>query len=268
MSPSTWLIRSVAIFKDPTEVERAARDQDADCARIHAAIDAAEKAMAAVEDQQLYPDERRHEWCAIRDQTILGVRHVRHNIIQRAAEAKQTERWMVHKWLSQVNDGRVLREFTADLEQVPTNVLVDYLRYLIRFGDLARMQSVSAVFAARQDNQRYRPTFDNMLGQFTLSQCWPLGERIAKIYRLAVDMDMKITDLFAHCTTKRLCATSQPPSRVEAPSLRAPDVNAALPSKPVMAMQLLPGLPHDHLSRPMNLLVTPIRRIREMQLVN
>ena len=103
------------MFKDATEAERAERDQDADYARIDAAIDAAETAIAALEGRQLSPDERGKEWFALRDRTILAIRNVRHNIIKRANEAKLTERWMVEKWLREVNDGSILREFAADL---------------------------------------------------------------------------------------------------------------------------------------------------------
>jgi hypothetical protein len=216
------------MFKDATEVERAERDQDADFARIDAAIDAAEKAITALEGRQLCPDERRKEWSAIRDRTILAIRDVRDNIIKRATQAKQTESWMVKKWLREVSDGRVLREFTADLQKVPTKGLVDYLRYLIQFGDLARIQSVSAVFAVRPDNQRYDVTFNKILGQFTLSQCGSIGERIAKIYHSAEKIDVKITDVFyAHCITQRLRApASQPLARVEAPMIASMDIHA------------------------------------------
>ena len=133
------------MFKDADEVERAERDQDADCARIDAAIDAAEKAIAAIEARQPYPDERREQLSAIRDRTILAIRNVRHNIMKRANKAKQTERWMVQKWLHEVNDDRILSEYTADLQKVPTQGLFDYLGYLIRVDDLARIQSVNAV---------------------------------------------------------------------------------------------------------------------------
>jgi hypothetical protein len=255
------------MFKDAPEAERAERDQDADCARIDAAIDAAEKAIAALEGRQLSPDERAKEWSAIRDRTILAIRNVRHNVINRANEAKQTERWMVEKWLREVNTGTILREFTADLQKAPTSGLVDYLHYLVQFGDLARIQSVSAVFAAREDNQRYKSTFEKMLGQFTLSQCGSLRERIAKIYHIAEKMDVKIADLFsAHCTTKRPCApSSQALARIEAPSFGALDIDALLPSEPGRAIQLLPRPSDHHLSRPANSVMAAAPMIGEMQ---
>jgi hypothetical protein len=188
---------SVNLFKDPAEVERAEQDQEADCARINAVIEAAEKALSALLARQLNPNEIRNERSAIRDRTILAVRDVRHNIIKRANSAKQTGRWMVEKWLYEINDGRIMREFAADLEQVPTRDLVDYLRYLIQFVDLARIQTINAVFAARADNQRYKTSFDKMLGQFTLSQCGTVGARIANICDLADIMDAKITSLLS-----------------------------------------------------------------------
>jgi hypothetical protein len=64
------------MFKNVTESERAERDQDADSVRIHAAIAAAEKAIAALAARQLGPDETCKEWCAIRDRTTLAIRNV------------------------------------------------------------------------------------------------------------------------------------------------------------------------------------------------
>jgi hypothetical protein len=99
-----------------------------------------------------------NKWSAIRDRTILGIRNVRHNVVRRAAAAKETEIWMVVKFLREVRDGRVLREFTADLKEVPTKNLLDYLRYLIQIGDVARIQSLGAVFATRNDRRPYSAT--------------------------------------------------------------------------------------------------------------
>jgi hypothetical protein len=62
------------MFKDGVEAERAARDQDADWARIDAAIDLAGQDTAALQTRQIDPDETRKEWFAIRDRTILAVR--------------------------------------------------------------------------------------------------------------------------------------------------------------------------------------------------
>ena len=227
-----WL-RSIAMFKSPTDVERAKRDQDADSARIHAAIEAAEKTIAALAARQLDPDEVRKEWSAIRDRTILAIGNVRNNLKQRASSAKQTERWMAEKWLREVNDGRILREFTAELQKVPTRSLLDYLRYLIQFGDLARIQSVNAVFAARADNQRYKTSFDTMLGQFTLSKCGITGAYIAKIYDLAEMVDVRIANLFsAPCMTKRPPSPlSEPLPRIEGPSINPRHVDVSLPSE-------------------------------------
>ncbi len=240
------------MFRDAFEVERAERDQDADSARINVAIDAAEKAIAALATQQLYPDETRKEWSAIRDRTIIAIRNVRHNVIKRANFAKQTERWMVEKWLHEINDGWILGEFTADMQKVPTRGLLDYLRYLIQFGDLARIQSINAVFSARSDNQRYKSSFDKMLGQFTLSQCGVIGARIAKIYEWAELVDARILHLFsAHCTTRRPSLTvSLPLPRVEGPSIGALDVDLSLARVPRRANQFLQKPFTDDLSRP------------------
>ena len=215
------------MFKDPAEVERAERAQEADSARINAAVEAAEKAITALVSEQLEPADIRNAWSAIRDRTILAVRDVRHNIIKRATAAKETERWMVEKWLRQVNDAKIVHEFTAELQKVTTKDLVDYLRYLIQVGDLARIQSVNAVFATRADKRHYQASFNKMLGQFTLSQCGTIGARIAKICDLAEGVDQRLAQLFSvHYRSKRPClAFSEPLPRLEGPRIGAPDDN-------------------------------------------
>lgn len=104
------------MFKDAAEAEQAERDQDADCARIDAAIRSGEQEIAALEGQQLDPDEMRKEWSAIRDRTIVIIRDARHNVLNRAKEAKATERWMTEK-LMQENKDKVLCEFSVMLEE-------------------------------------------------------------------------------------------------------------------------------------------------------
>ena len=213
------------MFKSATEVERAERDQHADCARIDAALDSAKKNIAAVESLQLDPDEIRKQWSAIRDRTILGIRNVRHNVVRRAAAAKETEIWMVVKFLREVRDGRVLREFSAELKEVPTKNLLDYLRYVIQIGDVARIQSLGAVFATRNDRRPYSATFGKMLTEFTLAQSGSMGERIPKIYLLAETTDARLVDVFYACGRTRLRApTSQPllePPRIDALGIEA-----------------------------------------------
>jgi hypothetical protein len=210
------------------EAERAERDQDANCARIDAAIGLAEQDIAALRGRQLDQDEIRKEWSAIRDRTILAIRDVRRNIVKRANEAKETETWMIEKLLRKESDGRVLREFSATLQEVPTKELLDYLRYLIQIGDLARIQSVRVVFAARDDHQRFDVTFDRMLSQFALAECGDLGERLARICRSAEKADARVAGLFcAHGATNRSRApTSQRLAQVEAPMINAPDIDA------------------------------------------
>ena len=53
------------MLKGVIEAERAERDQEADCARINAAIGLAEQDIAALESRQLEPDEMREKWSAI-----------------------------------------------------------------------------------------------------------------------------------------------------------------------------------------------------------
>jgi hypothetical protein len=93
------------MLKDAIEAER---DQDADCARIDAAICLSERDIAALEDRQLDSDEMRREWSTIRDRTIFAIRDMVHNVIKRAKEAKATEDAMVQKLVCEESDGRVM----------------------------------------------------------------------------------------------------------------------------------------------------------------
>jgi hypothetical protein len=183
------------MFKDAAEAEQAERDQDADCARIDAAIRSGEQEIAALEGQQLDPDEMLKEWSAIRDRTIVIIRDARHNVLNRAKEAKATERWMTEKLMQESKD-KVLCEFSVMLKEVPTKDIVDYLRYLILIGDRARIQSVSEVFAARKDRQSYDVTFSKMLAQFALAECGELGGRLSRICHSADKVDARVADLF------------------------------------------------------------------------
>ena len=193
------------------EAEQAERDQDADCARIDAAIALAEQDIAAFEDRQPAPDEIRKQWFAIRDRTILAIRDVRNNVVRRANEAKATERWMIEKLMREGIDERVLREFSITLKGVPTKELVDYLRYLIQIGDRARIQTIREVFAARDDRQAYNVSFDKMLAQFAVAEYGDLGERLTRICRLAEKVDARLANLFcAYGITNRSRALSPP----------------------------------------------------------
>jgi hypothetical protein len=219
--------RSIAMLKDVIEAERAEQDQDADCARIDAATALAEQEIAALEGQHLGPHEIRREWSAIRDRTILAIRDVRRNIAKRAHDAKETETWIIEK-LCQESDGRVLREFSATLQEVPTRGLLDYLRYLIQIGDLARIQSICVVFAGRDDHQRYNVAFNRMLSQFALAECGVLGERVARICRSAEKADARVADLFcAYGDQRSRAPTSQQPAQIEALMIDHLDIDGA-----------------------------------------
>jgi len=184
------------MLKDLLEAERAERNQEADCALIDAAVRLADREIAFFEGRQLDPDELRKKWCAIRDRTILVVRDVRRNVVRRANEAKETERWLIEKWFREKSDDAVLGELSSTLEQVPTKGLLEYLTCLIEVGDLARIQCVCMVFATRHDRQQYQVSFDKVLTQFVLNRCGAMGERLARILHSAGQVDAKIADLF------------------------------------------------------------------------
>ena len=197
------------MLKRAVDAEQAERDQDADCARIDAAIALAEKDIAALEDRQLAPDEIRKRWFAIRDRTILAIRDVRNNIVKRANETKATQRWMIEKFVTDESDERILREFSITLREVPTKELVDYLRYLIQIADRARIQTICAVFAARDDRSACKLSFDKMLAQFAGAEYGDICERLIRICRLAEKVDARLANLFcAYSITNRSRAIS------------------------------------------------------------
>jgi len=210
---SRWCI---AMLRNAVEAERAERDQDADCARIEAAVDMAKQAITALEHQQLDTEEIHEKWSAIRDQTIFVIREVRRNIIRRAKEAEETERSIIQKFWQEQSDGGVIHAFSAELQKVPTQRLLDYLRYLIQVDDLARIQSLRMVFKARVDHRRHEPTFDGMLAQFARAKCGDLGERLVRICRLAQRTDAIIANLLsAQGKINRSCEPT-PHQQVEA----------------------------------------------------
>jgi hypothetical protein len=214
---------------DTLEAETAERDQDADCARIDAAISLSEQHIAALEDQQLDSDELRKQWSAIRDRTILAIRDVVNNVVKRAAEARATEDWITQRLEREESDKRVMDEFAITLKEVPTRKLVDYLGYLVQIGDRARIQSVRMVFAGREDRKAYDVTFGKMLAQFALAEHGDLGERLARICRLAEKVDARIANLFyAYSITNRSRYLVPPqPVQVKAPRVDVVDVGMA-----------------------------------------
>jgi hypothetical protein len=218
----------VLMLKDAIEAERAERDQDADCARIDAVIGSSEQDIAVLEDRQLDSDEMRKEWSAIRDRTILAIRDLLHKVAKRANDAKAAEEWVIEKLMREESDGRVMREFSVALKEVPTRELLAYLRYLVQIGDRARIQSVRIVFASREDRQAYDVTFRKMLAQFALAEYGDLGERLTRICRLAAKVDERVVNLFcAYSITNRSRALTLPQlAQVKAPMIDAVDVTA------------------------------------------
>jgi hypothetical protein len=184
------------------EAEHAERDQHADYARIDDAIRLAEQNIGALESRQLEPHETRKKWLAIRDRTILAIREARGNMIKRANEAKETRSRMIETFFCDVPSPH---EFASTLQDVPTKGLLDYLNYVIRIGDVGRVQCIRVVFKARGDHHRYDFTFEKMLAQFALAEFGGLEERLTRICRLADEVDAALAAIFAaHISTNRL----------------------------------------------------------------
>jgi len=185
------------MLKDVVQVER---DQEADCGRIDAAVSLAETALAALASS----DDSHKRRCELRDRTILSVADVRRNIIRRARQAEETRRKMIKAFFHDKVPSQRTIEYAAMLHDVPTSALVHHLRYLIRSGELDRVEGVFHAFENRADRHFYIGAFDEIAAESAFANSGDeLAERLARICRLADETDAKLTDLwFRHISPK------------------------------------------------------------------
>ena len=120
------------------------------------------------------------------------------------------------------------------LHDVSTSALVHHLRYLIRSGELDRVEGVYHAFENRADRHLYIGAFDEIAAQGALANSGgELVKRLATICRLADETDAKLTDVWFcqigqrirnELPTTRWPKHDRPPasgsSRVEPPSLQ------------------------------------------------
>ena len=185
---------------------QAERDQEADCARIDAAVHLAKTHRAALAG----PDATHKDWSVNRDRIILTIRDVRHNVMRRADLAKETRKRMIETFFRK--KGIVApSDYSAMIQHIPTNGLLNYLRYLIRIGELERVQGVRAAFENRLDRHPYVSAFEEIVAECALTDSGgDLGKGLARICRLAADADAKIADLwFGHGTPDPANGTAQ-----------------------------------------------------------
>jgi hypothetical protein len=184
------------MLKDAVQAER---DQEADCARIDAAVSLAETALAGLASS----DEAHKRRCELRDGTILSIADVRRNIIRRAKQAEETRREMIETFFHNRVPSQSIIEYAAMLRDVPTSALVHHLRYLIRFGELDRVEGVFHAFKNRADRHFYIEAFDEIAAQCALTDSGDKLMSLARICRLADETDTKLTDLwFRHISPK------------------------------------------------------------------
>ena len=174
------------------DVIQAERDQEADCARIDALVHLAERDMSRAR----YHQEISKHWSAIRDRTVLTVRDVRRNIVQRADEAKQTLKEMTEAFFRE-NSIKAPVDYSAAVQDIPTRGLLYHLQYLIRTGELQRVQGIRDAFEKRSDRHPYVSVFEEVVTQCVLSGSeGESGRRLARICRLAKETDAKLIDLW------------------------------------------------------------------------
>ena len=82
---------------------------------------------------------------------------------------------MIEKFFREKANGNPLHEFSVTLQDIPTKGLLDYLCYLIRVNDPARVQCIRIVFKARLDHHRYNVTFNKNFGRIRIRQIWRYG---------------------------------------------------------------------------------------------
>lgn len=174
------------------DVVQAERDQEADCALIDNAVHLAEADMAALARSR---EIRKHQ-SAIRDRTILTVREVRRSIIERADEAKQTLKGMTEAFF-RANGIKAPPGYCATLQDISTTGLLHHLQYLIRTGEIQRVQGIRDALESRLDRHSLISVFEEVMAQSLFSD--PEGEsgkRLARICRLAKEADAKLTGLW------------------------------------------------------------------------
>jgi hypothetical protein len=97
------------------------RDQNADCARIDAAIRLAEREFANLSRRHA-PEEARGKWTVVRDRTILAIRDVRRNIAQRASEARQIRARLIEECFPAGDDWERLARISRSAEELDARI--------------------------------------------------------------------------------------------------------------------------------------------------
>ena len=142
-------------------IHEAEQDQKIDFACIEAAVNVAQEHLSALLDR--CPDEENSEWSAVRDRINRLLRDVR----KRAKAADETRRRIIETFVR--DDGPSLRgallSMVADL---PTEALVDHLRYCLRVGDLTHARQLAAALSAREDRELHMPSFEEALAEWLL----------------------------------------------------------------------------------------------------
>ncbi|HEY7297317.1 MAG TPA: hypothetical protein VH684_05205 [Xanthobacteraceae bacterium] len=174
------------------DVIQAEWDQAADCALIDDAVHLAEADMAALAQSQ----ENHRHWSAIRDRTILTMRDVRRNILHRADEAKATLKELTESFF-RANGIKAPPNYSTTLQDIPTTGLVHHLQYLIRTGELQRVQGIRDALENRLDRHSLVAVFEEILAQCLLSDSQSESrKRLVRICRLAKEADAKLTGLW------------------------------------------------------------------------
>jgi hypothetical protein len=133
----------------------------------------------------------------LRDRTILSVADVRRNIIRRARQAEETRRGIIEAFFHDRVPSQSAIEYAAMLHDVSTSALVHHLGYLIRSGELDRVEGVYHAFENRVDRHLYIGAFDEIAAQRALADSGDdLGRRLARICQLAQETDAKLTNLW------------------------------------------------------------------------
>jgi hypothetical protein len=128
---------------------------------------------------------------------------VRRNIIRRAEQAKETRKELIETFFRH-RAWPPTHDYSAMLHDIPTSALLDHLQYLIRTGELTRVQGVYHAFENRADRHLYVGRFNEIAAQCALADSGDeLTKRFDRICQLAEETDAKLTDLwFRHISPR------------------------------------------------------------------
>lgn len=199
-------ILGVASSEGISKVLRAEREQQADQSRIQKAIAQAEAEIAALERRSVPPGEVRRSLIRIRDRTVLNIRDVRRNMINRAVDAKNLQGRIddalrqYSRFATQDHEDQKRRTRLLELlGQTPTFRLIRHLQDAFHAGDFASSESIRFEFMCRDDRHEYTKSFEKVLEQNAPHDLVEARKQTVNIYTAAETTEQAVADFLCEC---------------------------------------------------------------------